>query len=74
MVSTAFHKGGSGASGSAQKEEEGKCDAVILSHCRFSIAVQPLRISEFGDLVRVVANHPQFIFRERRMVWRLSAG
>jgi hypothetical protein len=45
-----------------------------LSHCRFSIALQPLRIGDLGDFVGIVTDHLQFIWRERRMVRRLSAG
>jgi len=43
-------------------------DAVTLSHCRFSIAVQPLCIRNLGEFVDIVTNHLQFILRERRMV------
>ena len=44
--------------------------AVMLSHCRFSIAVlsKPLRIGDPGDFVGIVTNHLQFILRERRML------
>jgi hypothetical protein len=49
---------------------------VILSHYRFSIALlnKPLRIGKLGDLVRVEADFPQLLVRERRLVRRLSAG
>lgn len=49
-------------------------DAANLSHCRFSIALQPLRIGDLGDFVGIVTDHLQFILRERRMVRHLSAG
>ena len=49
-------------------------DAVTLSHCRFSIAVQPLRIGHVGDFVRIVTDHLQFIVREQRMIWSMNGG
>jgi len=49
-------------------------DAVILSRCRFPIAVQPLRIGKLGDFVRIEADFPQLLGREWRIVRHLSGG
>ena len=49
----------------------GRRDPIALP---VPIALQPLRIGKLGDCIGVVGDHLQFIWREWRMVRRLSTG